>query len=281
MKLFIILILIFLPNILIAQAILSGRILDAKQKPIAFAAIGYYHSRIGDNSDSIGVFRIKKITGDSIKVSALGYQPVTIVITELTNQLQVELKEAYTSLDAVSVRSRRNTTAKILLGHDDGKENFWEILEPDIQDAVYIPNETKVKGYIDDIRFKLESPRKATYLLRIRLFDKNPVTQLPGEDLLFEDNILPSHQLKRKNIFSTRSKNIEFPEGGVFVSFELIPLKGLANGDKNLPHLIGNAYAEKIYTYLNYKEIRWIHETPPRSFTGFYDVPGISISVSY
>ncbi len=278
---FIALIFFSFPGFLIAQTLLSGRIVDAKQKPIAFAAIGYYHSRIGDNSDSIGVFHIKKIAGDSIKVSALGYQPVTIGITEITNQLQVELKEAYTSLDAVSVRSRRKTTGTILLGHLNSRENFLVNLEDNIQKGIYIPNEKKISGYIDEIGFKLENPRKTNYLLRIGLFYKNPKNQLPGEDLLFEDNIVPSSQLKRNNIFSIRAKNIEYPEEGVFVSFELLPQTGFINDFKTIPRLVGNAYAEKPYLYLNYKEIEWVVDYPRSPMTNLYGVPNISITISY
>lgn len=274
---------VLLPFYVFSQTLIhvNGIIINSKQQPIPFASIGYYNNQIGSITDSNGLFTIKKIIGDSIKISSIGYKSVTVYVVSNTSKLNIVLDEDYSTLNTVSVKSRRKTTAQILLGHYKSKDNYLVVVGKQIQIATFIPNESKIRGYIDEIKFKLSEFRKTTYLLRIRIYNKNIKTQLPFEDLLIDDNILSGKQLKHNNTFSLKDKSIELPEDGVFVSFEWIPQIGVTNENDDPPILLGNLNADKNYVYKNYKEIRWFPSNSKSLSSAGYRVPNISLTIGY
>ena len=281
MKNLIIVIYVAFPYIVAAQISFNGIVVDSKEKPIPYASIGYFNNHVGSISDSNGHFSITKIYGDSIKVSSIGYKPTIIKILNQTNYIRIELQEEYAYLNDVSVRSRSKTTEEVVLGHSKSKNDFLGGYGKQVQFATYIPNDKKIRGYIDEIKFRLDRYKKTTYLLRIRLFTKNEFTQLPEEDLLFDANIINSKELKQNNTFSLRNKAIEFPKEGVFVSFEWLPQIGITKEEEKTPMLVGNMNADKNYTYFNYKEIQWHPSKSKSLIRDGYCVPNISITVSY
>jgi hypothetical protein len=149
-----------------------------------------------------------------------------------------------------------------------------------IQTAIYISNDKKYSGYIDEIHFKLEKFRNTTYLLRIRVYNKNKRTQLPDEDLLLSDNILSGNQFKKDNIFSIRSKSIELPEDGFFVSFEWLPQPGITQVSEPAPYIVGSMNAERNYMYTNYREIKWYAQLQPIMNNAF-SILNIEANISY
>jgi hypothetical protein len=253
------------PNLVLAQPILRGQVIDSDKKPIPFASIGYYNHQIGSISDSLGYFQIKKINGDSIKISSLGFQFKNYTISEINGNIQIELNSIYFKLSDVIVKSRKKTTDFVWIGHFKSKNNFLSLggVGNQIQTAIFLPNENKLSGYIDELHFKLDKFKKTTYLLRIRLFNRNSKTGLPDEDLLLMDNILKPNQLKRDVFFSIKDKNIEVPQNGFFVSFEWIPQIGITKETDSAPWIIGNLNSERKITYTNYREIKWSQNSRP------------------
>lgn len=242
-----------------SQQLIKGQVFDFKNKPIAYASIGYYNHQIGCYTDSLGFFQLKKITGDSVKASSLGFIFSNHKIFDTTEYLKIELKEDYHILNEVTIKSRHKTSNTLWVGHFKGKNNFLGLggTGNQIQTAIYIPNEKRLSGYIDELHFKLDKYKNTTYLLRVRLFDINVASGLPNEDLLLSDNILTSDQLKRETYFSIKAKSIEIPHEGFFVSFEWLPQIGITKEKEPAPWIVGNLISDRNIMYTNYKEIKW------------------------
>ncbi len=281
MRFFFYILLILNPVSALSQDNVNGKVCGVDNKPIPYASIGYYGKKIGSLTDSNGRFSIVRLMGDSIKVSALGYKPETIVIHELTDSLNVSLKNDYRYLEEVIIGKRKKTKSRREIGHYSSDNRYWNYLAPQLQEAVYIPNEEHIEGYIDEIRFKLAEFRNKKFLLRIRILDVDSVTGLPSRDLLFFDNIILPDKLRRENKLSVKDKNIRlYANQGVFISFEWLP-RGKLSVNEKTPYILGNVLAAKRFVMNNYKETGW-HLKESRSLvSGGYTVPNVSIIVAY
>jgi hypothetical protein len=283
-QLFFFFITIFVTNLFCQSqinSIINAQIVNTNKYPIPFASIGYYNHTTGSISNDSGLFIIKRIVGDSFKVSSVGYKSKTFVVTNDFSISTIVLEENYTDLEEVLVKSRHKTTNQTSIGFSKNKDNYLNMLVGQLQEAVFITNETKLRGYIDEIKFKLSEFRKTTYQLRIRIYNVHPITKLPFEDLLLSDNILNSNQLKHNNTLSLKSKTIELPEDGIFISFEWIPQSGVTNENETTPYILGNLNAEKNYVYTNFKEIKWYPSNTTSPQTGKFRTLNVSVKISY
>ncbi|MDB5191992.1 MAG: hypothetical protein JWQ96_1555 [Segetibacter sp.] len=261
------------------QQRITGKIVNTKKQPIPFASIGFFNSKDGTTSDAFGYFSINAWATDSIKISSIGYKSKTIIITKDSVSLAIELEEDFARLKDVIVRSRRRTTKSIFLGHYTSINNFYYLINVG-EEATFIPNKDGIKGYIDEIKFKLDKISKTHFMLRVRVLNLNPETGLPYEDLLLSDNIITPKKLRRINSFSIKSKNIELPANGVFISFEWLATEG-ALKNENPPYLIGNSQADNRYVFANRNRTKWHRRSSNSPNRDGYDVPNVSIKVSY
>jgi hypothetical protein len=281
MKRLVILLMVYLiPILSFPQHTIRGRIADNNGRPIPFASIGYYNSSVGSTSDSLGRFSIVKHVNDSIKISSVGFMSRTILIRNLIDTLNIILEEKAEVLIGVEVKTRIKKKNKITIGHYRSVNNYNELLALHLQEAVFIANSQHIRGYIDEVKFKLMQFRNKHFMLRIRLYNLDPRTLLPHEDLLFTDNIIHPDELRRNNTFSIKSRNIEMPEGGVFVSFEWLTADRVATNEK-LPYFLGNNLADRNYRYTNFKEIKWYPVRSKSPSSDGYDVPNVAITLSY
>ncbi len=248
-----------IPLSIYSQPVIKGQVYGSDNKPIAYASIGYYNNRVGCFTDSLGFFQLKKLVGDSIKISSIGFIYRNQRIFDTTEYLGIELKEDYHILNEITITLRHKTSNSIWIGHFKRKSNFFGLggIGNQIQTAIYIPNEKRLSGYIDELHFKLEKYKNTSYLLRIRLFNVSEKSGLPDEDLLLSDNILNPDQLKRDMYFSVKSKSIEIPEEGFFVSFEWLPQKGITDEKESAPWIVGNLVSDRSFMCTNYKDMKW------------------------
>jgi hypothetical protein len=96
-----------------SAAPLSGQVLDAQtQAPLSYASVGVLHRAAGTVADEQGRFALAAPAGsehDSVRVSLLGYAPLTLPVAELRRQLgqaggQLRLRPVHTRLAEVVVR---------------------------------------------------------------------------------------------------------------------------------------------------------------------------------
>ena len=268
-----------IPPLLVAQEQIKGGITDNNSNVISYASIGYFNHRIGTITDSNGHFWIQKIVGDSIKISMVGYNPQVIKIDTDTDSIFIQLEKLYMYLSDVSVVSRSPVGEKVDLGFYNFKSNFNNLLTVNLQEATFIPNTNHIRGFVDQIKFKLRDFSNKHFFLRIRLYNKNPKDGMPFEDLLISENIINPTDLKHRNKFSVKNKNIQLPYDGVFVSFEWLPTETKYKNEK-VPYLIGNSVLSKNFRYQNFKDTKWFPSVLGL-IPGNYEAINVSVTISY
>ena len=280
-RIFIYLCLLF-PEIVLSQNLLSGKVSSLEGEVLEYASIEYLNSPIGVISNSKGEFSLHKIPGDSILISAVGFIPLIIKIDSSTSFIQASLIKNYQLLSTIVVKNK--PSSKILhveMGHYSKKDDYWALFGHKQRSAVYIPNSKKIIGNIETIKFKLADFKKSNYLLRIRLVSVDTITGFPDKDLLLEDNILKPSAFRHINRFSIKTKYIQLPQEGIFVSFEWLPLSGDLSTEENPPHVLGNTKADDFYMFTNYKGTGWHKSIWRFAGSDSIGVPNISIIVAY
>lgn len=98
---------LFLGSAAFSQTIISGKVKDAKGRPVPGVSISVKNSFDGATSDSLGNYRFNcSDTGTQIlKVSSVGYKPteVTVQIADVSIQLDLQLKEEPNEMQAVTI----------------------------------------------------------------------------------------------------------------------------------------------------------------------------------
>lgn len=263
--------------------ILQEPLKDKYDRPIAYGTIRYLNHDVGCLTDVQGNFKIRKIPNDSIRIVALGYYAHTKLIDKNISSLSIILEEQTHTLKGVVVTARRKTSNKTEIGFYSKKGNILYSYPLVYENAVYIANEQKISGYIDEVRYRLHNHKSSLFALRIRLYALDSLTNLPGNDLLFEDNIIQPGDLKKNNRLSIKKHNIRLPKEGVFVSFQWIPLNLAATINAIPPHIVCSSDVDRSYNVSNYKGLQWNYYTN-KFYTGRsyeYYVPCVSIGVSF
>ncbi len=98
---------------------LSGKVINQETgEPVPFAGITVVGRRLGTVSNAQGAFLLNvpgAYANDSLKVSSVGYQSFSQLVSETKNQNQlIRLKTAAVTLDEVRVQARRKTAVDIL-----------------------------------------------------------------------------------------------------------------------------------------------------------------------
>lgn len=266
----------------LSQNILEGKVVGKDGLPLQYVSIAYYGKKVGSLTDATGRFLIAKRAGDSLRVFGLGYRPKNVMIYDSTITVNVILEIDVKDLEDVTVGSQRKVKSRREIGHYSSDSRYWSYLAPQLQEAVYIPNDENLYGEIEEIKFKLAEVRGKRYLLRIRVFDVDKVSGLPSLDLLFDGNLISAKKLRRVNTISVKGKNIRLnPDRGVFVSFEWLPESPNITGNERTPYILGNVMANKKYVMNNYKDMGWHLKNAKSEISGGYPVPNVSVVVAY
>jgi hypothetical protein len=264
---------------------IKGRIVNKSGSGISYATTGYCGHTAVTVSDSLGFFIIKKIPGDSIRVNAIGYSSMTIPVSDTLQYISIILNEKIKDLEGVNIESRKKTNFKTTLGFYNKIDNYLFRGLGFGEQAVFIENKNQVRGYIDQIKFRLDDFRGLPFALRMRLYDIDSATGLPNEDLLFEQNYIEPGDFKKVNVLNIKEQNVKLPPAGVFVSFQWIILKPELQGKVHTPVIVGHNQVSRSYLFERGTGLKWRYK-PERSSAGYlpgngYWVPAISIVVSY
>jgi len=94
---------LFLATSALAQSVnLNGTITDPHGKPVIAASVRIKNSRIGTSTDSLGVFTIKAAAGDSLLITAIGFDD-TVLAAGGQTALKLALTARPTTLTAATV----------------------------------------------------------------------------------------------------------------------------------------------------------------------------------
>lgn len=104
MKLMITLLLIIAGSAGVLAQTIYGRIIDTERIPVQEAYILHVNSGIHTHSNEIGSFALKDVAvGDTLRITHLGYETQDVIISDLSEKLEIELKEAFFQLSEIVV----------------------------------------------------------------------------------------------------------------------------------------------------------------------------------
>lgn len=204
---------------------LSGIIVDAESKiPISYATIINLKSMHGLYSTENGKFEITINKGDSLRISCIGYKPVTIsgILNKKYDLDTVFLNPESKNMSEVIITSINwNEYKEKKIGYS-GIKSIWHIGGlTGFEYAAYIPNDKKLSGaYICNLLYKIVKKRTDTVVVRLHLYSVN-TGGTPGNELLDSNYfVLLTGKMDKTMAFDITSLKIKFPNEGIFVGFE-------------------------------------------------------------
>lgn len=269
--------LISLPGI--SQILITGKVLGAKDKlPIAFTNIGILNSAVGTISELDGSFSINiptRYSKSKLLLASLGYTRVNLSVDSIKNtgHIVVYLEEMATELNQVTVRGKKSFR-KFRLGNDksEGGSVYADTITAGSAMAVLIENN---KGYtglsypanVEQTRLRIRMNTFKEFKIRIRLYDVDPGTGMPGKDILNKSIIKTSNLKNGWLTFDLVEHNIVV-NGPFYLTFEWIVEKKdrrflhhqFVDWQKKHPDLVTTEYSvvdgEKI-PFTNYNAHFW------------------------
>jgi len=177
-----------------------------------------------DSQGDIEVFYINPTSSDSVLISYMGYKKLLVSKEVAFRNEVIKLHEDVITLNDVFVRPQK--LKKIKLGNTALFTPFTARGGFGHQKVLYIPN-NGVNGKIIKIRYFMTDPMmhgvngSKSYPFRVRLYGKDTINNIIGEDLLKENLIV---SLNKGNWLEVdlSSYNIKIPKSGVFVGIEML-----------------------------------------------------------
>ncbi|HXR84968.1 MAG TPA: carboxypeptidase-like regulatory domain-containing protein [Hanamia sp.] len=278
---FIFLPLISIPVFSFSQINIKGIICNSKREPLPFTNIVSIKKQNGTTTDVNGAFQLNNLNkNDSLKISNIACYSKLIPVEVLEKNDTIFLEENIKTLDEVLLTNFESLKIEEDLGFINFKNNASFDLKPGGQIAVFIENKKRRKGWIKEVSFKAKTGGKCKCDIRLRLIQPDFSGTKPGLDLLTENVIINSNDLKRTNRINLSSYKILMPKNGVFVGLEW--LSSDEKCDKNeFTNILGNMAMATNLVWLNYRDKDWNHDYRPKVPNGNYMTPNIGIKVAY
>ncbi len=207
--------------------VLSGTVLDsATRAPIAFANIGIAGENTGTISAENGSFRLvvpERLLSHGLTVSAITHHLKVLDIGALQpdEAFKVTLKERVSDLGQVVVRSTEKLSSELFgIKEVIDFSCFTKKFNRGAQIAQLIQTEN-YPAKLNKIRFNIMM-KYAPLVVRVRVFDRDDKTGLPGEELLHRSIIKPVRKRKPGWVELDVSKLDVWLENDFFVSVEFV-----------------------------------------------------------
>jgi len=263
----------------ISQILITGKVLGAKDKlPISYTNIGILNTEVGTISEADGSFSIKiptRYSKSRLLLASLGYKRVNLLIDSLKNtgDLIVYLEEIATQLKPVTVRGKKSFS-RFRLGNDksEGGGIYADTITAGSAMAVLIENNKnytslKYPAYVEQARLNIRMNTFKVFKIRIRMYDVDSLTGMPGKDILNKSIIKDSNIKNGWLTFDLVDYNIVV-NGPFYLTFEWILEKKdrryihhqFVDWQQKHPELVTTEYAvvdgQKIQ-YTNYNSHFW------------------------
>jgi hypothetical protein len=266
---------------LLAQTILKGTIVNGNKEPLPLTNIVLLKKNTGTITNENGQFNLTIASpADSIKISNIAYYSKLVAISDLQNSDTIVLSENIKQLNEIVVSNLSNFKTETNLGFYDNSANGSFKLIPENQLALYIANRQAKEGWIKGVSFKVKDLGKCKNSMRIRLLQMDSVKFMPSIDILDENVIIKSADLKKLNYIDLSAFKIILPKEGVFVVLEwLYPDKDC---DRNLYTSLSATLTEPTnIVWFNFRDKAWTKDKRPRLPNGNYMTPNVGIRVAY
>ncbi len=242
MKIFLVLLINCFPVFAFAQKIVyKGRIIDKEtQKAIVYAHVAIKSSSYGTYANETGYYEIECSKNDSLVFSCVGYEkkllPVSTIIEQNTILVFLSPKTVY--LQEVSITNRKKIAVK-QLGFYNKEITFYKIVR-EREYVVFLENPINREGKILQLLYKTrktvtKEESDLTFkklLIRLKVYQKNPKTHQPDQELLNQTLLIESKTYRNNFIINVKKHNIYFPAEGAFIGIEIVGYI-----DKNNQHI--------------------------------------------
>lgn len=272
---------------------LHGFISDSKtKKAIPYSSIAILHSNKGTYADADGMFHLNSNgnTTDTLKISAIGYEPKIINISSLLKTKDtIYLTASTETLEEVVLSSKSiQYTESISLGEKrDG--NISKSTPIGYETCLYFSNPKKALGKLKTLFIKLKKNKSAnaTATFNIKFYAYDSQKQLPGK-LLYHENLFISPKNKKYTLrIPLEDLDVFIPSNGICIGIEMM------NTGKKMPKYTQYGPALRYtlsehntsITWSNYLNTGWknganIHKRFKRFKTGISN-PLIQLDVLY
>ena len=270
--------LFFLPLFSYAQTSLKGTVCNTDKQALQYVNIVSLATNNGASTNQNGEFEITGLNkNDTLKMSEVGYEPKLMAVAALRNTDTIFLTTRIKNLNEIKIKP---FTHEQDLGFATLQDNASFNLIPGSQLALFIENRPKQEGWIKGVSFRVKAKGKCSSTMRVRLLYVDSLLANPSADMLSENVLINSADLKKSNYIDLRKYNLSFPPEGVFVVLEWVYTD--TRCDKNsYTTIAANMAVATNLVWLNYRDKPWHGNKKPRMADGNYMTPDIGLKVAY
>ena len=230
---FLLFFLLFVFQVQAQEVLFEGYVYDNKtKKPIPYVNLSFLNTLKGASTDEDGHFYLnvpKPFLEKKIHISSLGYNDTIVNAKMLYKAKKMHMIEESFELDEVIVTEKLDHTDVLNpISSYSLTSGFSSSVTPWVL-GVYFPNIGAQKKYVEKITVfvnKNKSFKNKTSKFRIRVYDVDPKTRKPKDDLLRESIIL-EHDVKKEFVAIDLSKyRIKIPKEGIYVGLEWLFVEG-------------------------------------------------------
>ena len=278
---YILICLLSLPSLLLAQTTLKAIVINSKGEPLPLTNIVLVKSIAGTITNDEGQFNLAvSLPTDSIKISNIAYYPKLVAASDLKKNDTITLSENIQQLNEIVLRNFSNYKTNTTLGFYDYSNKGSFALGPGNQLATYIANKQGQEGWIKGVSFKVKQLGKCKNSMRIRILQMDSMKFMPAMDILDENVIIKSDDLKKQNYIDLSAFKIILTKEGLFVVLEwLYPDRDC---DLNMYTSLSATLAEPAnIVWFNFRDNTWTKDKRPRLPNGNYMTPNVGLKVAY
>ncbi|RYY54400.1 MAG: hypothetical protein EOO09_14510 [Chitinophagaceae bacterium] len=276
----------------IGQSRISGQVRSRQgNEPVGFANIGLKQAGTGTISETDGSFSLPLLTvisNDTLLVSAMGYTTRRIPLKGISDfhHISIILDGKVTTLKPVIVSTSRVRPKTLVLGNTQVRGGVYE---PDtvysgwsfalLMDTTGLQSGKKLKlpAYITQARLRIFRNNMQRCRYRVRILAADPLTGIPGQDLLHESIVVESSARKGWIDFDLTGSDLVL-NAPFFVCFEQLL-------DRSDRVAISDGYRDFMAKYPDRIEVdtvmvNGLPEVSSRLGRGGIDLPGTFIAMS-
>ena len=217
---------------LFCQSVINGIVLDEKT-PFPYVKVYLNNYKIGTLTNYEGKFELdnKSIpfsVKDTFVVESNGFETEYIPFQSGKVYYEVNLQKKITQLNEIVV-GPLYPLIRELNKFDRERElnHLGTVINPFEEDAVFIENKMKEKGWIKNISIYCSFFINPKAPFRVNLYSVNFKTGFPDKSLLTANVVLYPTVKEGWQKLNLESYKIELPKNGFFVSIEALPFEGV------------------------------------------------------
>lgn len=216
--------LLFFNTICVSAQIVKLQLLSKTDNaPIQYASVILLKSKFGMYSDEFGKVEIALPLDDSLAISCIGYETLTLSTKKIKNHSEVFLQPKFYELGETVVKGKKEKYKVYKVGSYWNKQKRY--LKPVIgtQWAILLKNIYQREGNIDSIFLKfLKGSQTKDSRIMIRLYTVDSGCDCPGIEILQQAIVRDIKPHQSDVTINVLDKNIKFSNEGIFISLEIL-----------------------------------------------------------